>query len=97
MKYIVLSVYDRAAEAFGRPVFATAERAAIRSFRDEIARVDIDNAMNRHPGDFELMKLGEFDDSNGSFELSPRPQLIATGREMTDADTPQPVGVRRIG
>lgn len=82
MKYLVLSVYDRAAEAFGRPIFALHERAAARSFQDEINRVADDNAMNRHPGDFELMLVATFDDATGGFDTTEGPRVIALGREI---------------
>lgn len=68
MKLICCSVYDSAAGAFGRPFFVPAVGIAIRSFREEVNRSgDPMNAMFSNPQDFELHKLGEFDDSDGTF------------------------------
>lgn len=75
----VLSVHDVAADAFGRPVFAPAVGAALRSFQDEVNRVDANNEMNKHPGDFSLFHLGTFDDSKGTFMLFDVPKKIASG------------------
>lgn len=91
MQYLMFSVYDRAAQAFGRPIFALSENATIRDFRDEINRQAQDNTMNRHPGDFELVYLGTFDDQGGGFDISAGPRIAALGREMKQHDTPQPV------
>lgn len=82
MKYIVLSVYDRAACAFGRPIFAAAVGAAVRSFIDEVNRVSDDNPMSKHPKDFDLFKIAEFDDQSGLFSASGAPEVVAHGGQM---------------
>lgn len=81
MKMIVVSVRDRAAVSFGRPIFAHATGQAIRSFQDEINRVDADNPMSRHPEDYDLYELGSFDDQTGQFE-NQGPRQIAVGKDM---------------
>lgn len=81
MRYFVLSVYDRAACAYGRPVFALSIGAAIRSFQDEINRVSQDNSMNGHAKDFDLFHVGEFHDDSGTFEGGP-PALVAVGAQL---------------
>lgn len=82
MNFIVLSVRDRAVEAFGRPIFVPAVGAGIRSFQDEINRVAEDNLMNRHPDDYDLYELGRFDDSSGRFHLLEEPRQIAIGKQL---------------
>lgn len=82
MNYVVLSVYDRAAAAFGRPFFAASVGAAIRSFQDEVNRPAEDNPMNKHASDFDLFELGVFDDSSGLFRCLDVPRNVATGKQM---------------
>lgn len=82
MKYMVMSVLDRAAGCFGRPVFGATDGAMIRGFQDEINRVDADNVMYRHPMDHDLYKLGVFNDEDGSFDLLERPLKLASGAMM---------------
>lgn len=85
MKLIVVSVYDRASEVFGRPAFIPARGAAIRSFTDEVNRVDANNELNRHPDDFDLYILGEFEDSQGIFTLDDNgPTVLVRGKDVVN-------------
>lgn len=77
----VCAVRDRAASAFGRPMFLPSKGIAIRSFADEINRVDHENLMNRHPDDFELFYLGTFDEEFGIFNLELNMQSLASGKD----------------
>lgn len=79
MHHTVVAVYDSAAQAFNRPFFVPAVGMALRSFSDEVNRQAEDNPMNRHPDDYELFQLGEFDDASGRFTLfdDPKPLLRA--------------------
>ena len=82
MKMKVLSVFDSAAQAFGRPAFVAAIGSAIRSFTDEVNRVDADNQMNQHPSDFTLYELGEFDDEHGRFTMLDTPRVLARAQDV---------------
>lgn len=82
MIYHVVSVYDRAADAFGRPIFVAALGQAIRSFQDEINRDAQDNPMSQHPDDFDLFYLGQFDDASGKFENNAEPKQLAIGKQL---------------
>lgn len=80
--YVIVSVRDRAANAFGRPAFVPSIGVALRSFSDEVNRNAPDNQMFFHPEDFDMYELGRFDDDNGLFELSERPRQIAIGKDV---------------
>lgn len=82
MIYQVVSVRDRAADAFGRPIFVLALGQAIRSFQDEINRQADNNEMNRHPEDYDLYHLGTFDDANGRFNNLPDIKQLAIGKQL---------------
>lgn len=82
MKLILASVKDRAAEAFGRPMFVPSAGVAIRSFSDEINRSDTENQLYNHPDDFDLYEFGEFDDSTGLFDLYEQPKLLTLGKQV---------------
>lgn len=81
MLYMVLCVRDRAADVFGQPHFATSVGAAIRGFSDEINRDAENNVFAKHPDDFDLYKLGTFDDATGSFDCG-KPAQIAVGKDL---------------
>jgi hypothetical protein len=82
MKLIICSVKDRAADAYGRPMFVPSTGVAIRSFSDEINRSDTDNQLFNHPDDFDLYDFGIFDDNTGKFELHELPQLLTLGKQV---------------
>jgi len=81
MRYKIFSVRDRAIDAFGQPFFGSSTGGAIRGFSDEVNRAADNNQLHKHPDDFDLYLLGEFDDSTGTFEAT-RPQQIAVGKDL---------------
>jgi hypothetical protein len=82
MKLIICTVKDRAADAYGRPMFVPSTGVAIRSFSDEINRNNADNQLYNHPDDFDLYELGEFDDNSGLFALHEQPKLLSLGKQV---------------
>ncbi|UOK21029.1 nonstructural protein [Chifec microvirus UA13_14] len=80
MVYKIIAVRDRAVDAFGVPVFVANLGGAIRSFGDEVKRVDPNNNMNKHPDDYDLYHIGEYDDSTAEFSAI-RPTMIAVGKD----------------
>lgn len=82
MKLTLCTVKDRAADAYGRPMFVPSTGIAIRSFSDEINRQSADNQMYNHSDDFDLYELGEFDDNTGLFSLHDQPKLLTLGKQV---------------
>jgi len=85
MKLTLCTVKDRAADAYGRPMFVPSTGIAIRSFSDEINRQAEDNQMYNHSDDFDLYELGEFDDNTGLFSLHEQPKLLTLGKQVKTA------------
>lgn len=81
-KVMVVAIRDRALDSFSRPFFVPTIGAAIRSFADEVNRADKENPLYAHPEDFDLYKLGEFDEQSGSFTNEARPGQIAIGKDL---------------
>lgn len=67
MKCVCVAVFDSAVQAFNRPFYAPSIGAAVRSFMDEVKRVADDNQLSRHPEDFHLTYLADFDEESGVF------------------------------
>ena len=82
MKLNICSVKDRAADAYGRPMFVPSTGVAIRSFSDELNRNDADNQLYNHPDDFDLYEFGVFDDNTGLFDLYDQPKLLSLGKQV---------------
>lgn len=78
----IVSIKDRAADAFNRPIFVPTANMAIRSFMDEVNRDAPDNQMFVHPEDFDLYEIGIFDDSNGRIESYQDMKLLIQGKQI---------------
>lgn len=76
--HVMVSVFDRAVQAYGRPFAAPSRGAAIRSFVDEVKREGSD--MGKHPKDYELYQVGTFDDVAGVFSAD-LPELVIRGED----------------
>lgn len=79
MKLQAFSIYDTAAKAFNRPFFQNTKGQAIRGFSDAVN--DESTELWKHPEDYILFELGEFDDSDGSF-LPMNPTKVVTAMEV---------------
>lgn len=82
MKLTLCTVKDRAADAYGRPMFVPSTGVALRSFSDEINRQDPENQMYNHSDDFDLYELGTFDDDTAQFSLHDQPKLLTLGKQV---------------
>lgn len=81
MLLFAVSIKDRAADVFMRPFFVPHRNVAIRDFTDEVNRASGDNQLNKHPDDFDLYLLGQFDDASGSF-VSDDPVVLVRGKDV---------------
>jgi hypothetical protein len=81
MKLRIIAVRDRAADCFSQPQFVLSLGAAIRAFGDQI-NDNKDSELAKHPEDFDLYELGEFDDGNADFSLLGDPRQIAIGKDL---------------
>lgn len=80
-KLQLLAVRDRQLDAFLRPFAAQSIGQAVRSFRDEINNNQSD--MNKHPEDYELYHLGEFQDDTGVITAT-KPLQVALATNLIE-------------
>lgn len=80
-RLIVLAVLDSAVKAFMRPFMTPTLEAGIRSFYDEVKRGGEDNMMARHPEDFELWALGEWDEESGDYAFLDTKRQVARAKD----------------
>lgn len=59
----IFAIRDRQLNAYMQPFFAPTSGAATRGFRDLVNEQG--HQLNKHPEDYELWHLGEFDDATG--------------------------------
>jgi len=83
----IFTVYDSKAEAFLAPFFLKARGQAIRSFTDTCN--DPEHAFYKHPSDYTLFALGEYDDAQAAFEIYEAPVGLGVAIEfkITEKDT----------
>lgn len=77
----VMCIYDTATEAYAPPFFCKAVGEGLRIFTT--LACDRDTNIGRHPKDFTLFLLGEFDDNAAKFELESTPVALATALEVS--------------
>lgn len=59
----IYAIHDNAIEAFSQPFFVQAQGQAVRMFMDESRNEQ--SQLNKHPEDFALFYIGEFDERTG--------------------------------
>jgi hypothetical protein len=74
MKQNGYSIKDAKANTFGTPYFAINDQVAVRSFQQ--AASDPNTTINKNPEDFNLYRIGSFDDASGEFNPEKQPQFI---------------------
>ena len=86
MIHIVFSIYDAKAQAYLPPFFMHSEAVAVRAFSDGIN--DKEHAFGRHPSDYTLFNIGNFDDATGKIEPA-TPIAVASGHTLVEQPTSQ--------
>jgi len=84
MKMEVFSVYDSKTEAYLQPFFAVNRMVAIRMFSD-LAN-DSDHMFGKHPHDFALFKVADFDDASGRIEALEVNQNLGLAHEFKEPE-----------
>lgn len=74
MQQSIVSVFDKKTSLYHNPVTVRSIGDAIRDF--ETLKKNPDNRYGQHPEDYELYKIGEFNDDNGEIVTS-KPMHLA--------------------
>lgn len=81
MIHKIVAVRDRQVNAFDKPWTAPTTGAAIRAFRDALHEPD--HPMAKHPEDYELYLLADYDDERGTFTKN-EPKQIAVATNLIE-------------
>lgn len=81
MIHQIYALKDNLANVFMAPQLFQNENVALRNFSEIINNTGI---FKNNPADFELWKLGEFDDHDGV--IIPNPEKMATGLSVVKGD-----------
>lgn len=86
MKMRLYAVRDLVAECLiGAIIMEREEAPAIRGFRDAV--LDGESTIGRHPRDYELLYLGDINDSSGKLAPLTEALVTVTGSQILDAET----------
>lgn len=87
MKVLVMAVRDKRTEFFLTPtMFVRAKGEGIRWFMDVMSNPE--HSFSKHPGDFDLYVLAEFDDNSGVFTCDASlPMQVISGLELKASAT----------
>jgi len=80
MKLKIFSVYDSKIEAYMQPFFMQSKGAALRAFMDTLA--DKSSVLAKHPEDYTLFEIGEFDDTNCTIATLPAKLSLGLAKEL---------------
>lgn len=88
MKLKIFSIYDSKAWFFGNPFFDHREGNVIRGFSDAVNSSDPSNGYSKHPEDYSLYLLGEFDTDSGEFDIH-KPKNLVTASALKQIINPE--------
>ena len=75
MTKVYYAVFDRKAEIYSQPFLEIKDGTAIRAVQDIVIN-NKDHSFAKHPSDFSLHRLGEFDETTGVITGKPKPEKI---------------------
>lgn len=87
-KFIVCSVYDLKVKFFDMPMIFRNRGEAARSW-SEIANHPT-HSISKHPADFAMMIIGEFDDQTGLIDALPQSENLGLAAEFKKAPVAEP-------
>lgn len=90
MKLYLYSVYDTAAVAFIQPFCMQNDGIAVRSFQNTVN--DETTTISKHPEQYALYKVAEFNDEDGYIDPLPKAELIVQATEVK-SKTPETVSL----
>lgn len=86
MKMPIVAVRDSAAGVFQHVQACQSKGGFIRSFADEVNRPAEDNLLYKHPADYEVFLIGEFDSETG--RITVLDDIVSLGRAADYQATP---------
>lgn len=73
----MFTIHDNKAQVYMRPFFFSSDAEAVRSFGDLCN--DAQSLCGKHPADFTLFAIGQFDDQSGNLETAAMHRNLGNG------------------
>jgi len=91
MKLQIFALYDKKALGYMSPFFFQHKGQALRALED--ITNEKSSPVNKHPEDFDLYTLGEYDDQTGQLTAITPPQYVETALNFHQNNKTTPIGV----
>lgn len=85
MIQLLVAIYDEKALLYSSPFAYVSAGVAVRQFRD--AMDDRESAYAKHPSDFSLYHIGNYNDQSGAIEVVVPPELIVRASSLINGPT----------
>lgn len=82
MKKLIFSIYDVKGKFYSTPFYVINKPTAVRTFTDAVH--DEQTLICKHPEDYSLYYLGEFEDEFCTFNLENAPELVHTALQLVN-------------
>lgn len=89
MNLKIYAIYDTKAENFNTPFFMNTNGQAIRAFAD-LAN-DTNSTINKHPADYRLFLIGDFDTDSGTVTPEKNTQPLGFASDFIKPDNQIPL------
>ena len=80
----IYSIYDEKAEAYSRPYYSSHHGEAIRAFQDAVTEQG--SRFGKHPADYKLYCIGEYDDNTGCIKGVTNPTYLASATDYVKTE-----------
>jgi len=80
MRLRAFSIFDQKAKAYMSPFFMSEVGQATRSFTDMVNSSE--HVLQKHPEDYVLFEVGQFDDASGLLSAYDGPELVVTALQV---------------
>lgn len=81
MKYLLCVIHDRSINAYVNLHCVRAEGQAIRQFQDAINDAGTGGSIHKHPDDYDLYVVGEYNDDDGTISTE-KLRKIGDGKQL---------------
>lgn len=83
MLHELIAIYDIKAKMYGKPVCANSHGSAVRSFGDAVN--DSSTEYHKHPEDYIMFGIGQYDDQTGEF-IQDKPVELAKALSLVGSE-----------
>lgn len=78
----IYAIKDRAINGFNEPFVQPSEQHMLRLMRDEVNSDPSKSSIAKHPDDYDIYQLGEYDQESGNITAYQAPAMIARCKDL---------------